>query len=353
MRLFTGVSLVLAAGTVFGQSYQRQATISGNGSLDQGQCVVEVQVDASAEVEIRGTNGVLRNLAGAAPQWRQFECSGPMPLNPNNFRYTATGGRGQQQLVRDPSSTGVAIVRITDNSGGAGIYTFSFEWQGYAGNPGPYSSNGPAGSAGNPSIFDGVTNNNSRDRIGSTGTTLSSSEAVETCQQEIMRQAMQRFNTNNIYFRRTTIDNNRGAQNQVRGTIDLNANNNTSQRYRFNCTVNLNNGRIRSAQIDNAPAGQNTRDYGYKGGNYEAMGPTNANRVIQACETAVDRRLSEQGLQRVGFGSVDIDDRTGANRVFGSATVNGRNQSTQTVDFACGVNLQSGTASSVDVIPRR
>ncbi|MEI9814863.1 MAG: hypothetical protein WDO18_20470 [Acidobacteriota bacterium] len=278
-----------------------------------------------------------------------------MPLNPTNFKYAGTGGRGQQQLARDPTSTGVAIIHIEDKSGGADTYSFRLEWQGYAGNPGPF---GPAqtGSGGNPSIFDnGDNSNGSGNGNGSRRerATMSSAEAVEACQQEIMRVALQRFNTNKVYFRRTAVENNRGGQDQVRGTIDVSGNNNASARYKFSCGVNLNNGRIRAAQIDASPAGQNARDYGYKGGNYDAMGASNANRVIQACETAADRRLTEQGMQRVGFGSVDIDDRTGNNRVFGTATVNDRNQRQQTVDFSCNVNLQNGTVTSVDAVARR
>ncbi len=346
MRLLIATYAVLAAGLTFAQSYQRQATL-GTGTLDQGQCVIEVQVDATAEVEIRGTAGVLTNIAGQPPQWRRFECSGPMPVNPTNFKFSATGGRGQQQLVRDPSTTGVAIVRIEDKNGGAANYQFTFEWQGYSGNPAPLGFP-QSGSAGNPSIFD----NSAAGASNGKGKAMSSAEAVESCQQQIVTLATQRFNTTNVFFRRTSVDNNKRGQDQIRGTIDVNANN-QAQRYRFNCAVNLNNGRIRSAQIDNAPVGQNTRDFGYDGGNYNAMGVTNANRAIQSCEAAADRRFAEQGLQRVGYGTVDIDDRTGVNRVFGTATVTDRNQRQQTVDFSCPVNLQNGTATSVDTIPRR
>jgi hypothetical protein len=339
---------------MFGQSYQRQATITGNGSFEQGQCVIEVQVDASAEVQVRGTAGVLTNAGGQAPQWLRFECTGPMPLNPTNFKYSALAGRGEQQLTRDPTSTGVAIVRMVDKSGGSASYAFRLEWQGFTGNPEPFGTSQNSG--GNPTIFDGPANtnaSNNKSKGKGKANAMSNAEAVETCQQEIMRLATQRFNTNNIYFRRTATDNRNSGQNQVRGTLDVNANNNSAQRYRFSCNVNLNNGRVRSAQIDNSPANQNTRDYGYKGGNYDAMGVTNANRVIQACEAAFDRRLSEQGLQHTGFGSVDVDERAGSTRVLGTATVTDRNQRQQTVDFACNANLQNGTVSSVDMIPRR
>lgn len=328
-----GVAFLIAGNCLFGQSYQRQATITGGGSFDRGQCIVEVQVDSTAEVQIRGTAGVLTNVAGASPQWRRFECTGAMPVNPTSFQYKATGGRGQQQLVRDPSDSGVAIVRIEDKSGGSAAYAFTLTWEGYAGNP----SSG--------SIFDPSYNPDTAAK-GRGKNSMSSAEAVESCQQQIMSQATQRFGTNNIYFRRTALQNNKGGQDQVRGTIDVNANNQSS-RYRFNCSVNLNNGRVRSAQIDNAPAGQNVRDYGYNNN------VANSNRAIQACESAVDRRFSEQGWQRVGFGTVDIDDRSGSNRVYGVATVTDSSRRQQTVDFSCRVNFSTGNVDGVDAIPRR
>ena len=68
MRIQAALGFLLMVGPVLGQSYQRQATIVGGGSFDQGKCVIEVQVDAMAEVQLRGTAGILRNLAGQAPR---------------------------------------------------------------------------------------------------------------------------------------------------------------------------------------------------------------------------------------------------------------------------------------------
>ncbi|MEI9814862.1 MAG: hypothetical protein WDO18_20465 [Acidobacteriota bacterium] len=70
---------------VFAQSYQRQATVTGSGSFDQGQCIVEVRVDAAAEVQIRGTAGVLTNTGGQSPQWLRFECTGTDAIESDEF----------------------------------------------------------------------------------------------------------------------------------------------------------------------------------------------------------------------------------------------------------------------------
>ena len=79
--------------------------------------IVEIQVDGAAEAQIRGSSGVLINQSGQPAVWRRFECTSAMPANPANFRYIATGGRGQQALQRDPGNTGVAIIRVNDPAG--------------------------------------------------------------------------------------------------------------------------------------------------------------------------------------------------------------------------------------------
>src|SRR5262245_42304751 len=94
---------VLAVGVGFAnaQTNSRKAVFTGGGNPNGGKCTLEVVVDGSAQVEIRGDNATLRNTAGQTPQWRRFECSGPMPANPANFRFAGVDGRGRQTLSRD------------------------------------------------------------------------------------------------------------------------------------------------------------------------------------------------------------------------------------------------------------
>ncbi len=94
----------------------------------QGKCTIEVVVDGTAEVEIRGDRAQLRNTGGRAPQWRRFECSGPLPSNPADFRFRGIDGRGRQDLIRDPRNGGVAVVRIEDRDNGSEGYTFDIMW---------------------------------------------------------------------------------------------------------------------------------------------------------------------------------------------------------------------------------
>jgi len=122
------VALVAISGNMDAQTQRRKMTLVAGGSLDRGKCTIEVVVDGAAEVEIRGDTANLRNLSGAPPRWRRFECSGALPGNPGDFRFAGVDGRGHQQLVRDPRYGGSAIVRIDDSGGGSEGYTFDIMW---------------------------------------------------------------------------------------------------------------------------------------------------------------------------------------------------------------------------------
>ena len=117
----------------------RRATIVGGQSGGRGKCTIEVIVDDTAEVEVRGDTAVLRTLTGRPSQWRRFECSAPMPATFADFRFAGVDGRGRQTLVRDPRNAGgTAVVRIEDPKGGAEGYTFDLIWHfggGYQGPP--------------------------------------------------------------------------------------------------------------------------------------------------------------------------------------------------------------------------
>jgi hypothetical protein len=151
VRIFA-VSATLSV-AVFAQT-QRQATMVGGGGPDHGKCTIEVVVDNTAQVEIRGTSATLRTLAGQPAQWRRFECTGAMPANPANFRFSGVDGRGRQELVREPRNGGVAVVQIEDKDGGAEGYTFDINWDARGPEAGGYPNAGPAPGGGQPNYQD-------------------------------------------------------------------------------------------------------------------------------------------------------------------------------------------------------
>src|SRR6516164_915218 len=173
------IGLVAIAISANGQTLQRRASMTGGGAPDRGKCTIEVVVDGAAEVEIRGDNAVLRNLAGQPPQWRRFECSAPMPPDPPNFRFQGVDGRGRQQLVRDPRGGGPAVVRIEDPDNGSEGYTFDITWGG--------------GSSGRPSEPPPYLPQGG-------GRRFTVDQAIAVCRDAVREQAMERFRTSDIRF---------------------------------------------------------------------------------------------------------------------------------------------------------
>ena len=57
------------------EAQQRRATLTANTDDNVGKCTIEVVVDGSAEIEIRGDSALMRNRSGQRPQWRRFECT--------------------------------------------------------------------------------------------------------------------------------------------------------------------------------------------------------------------------------------------------------------------------------------
>jgi hypothetical protein len=321
------------ATAMFAQNSQRQATIVGGGGPDRGKCTLEVVVDDVAQVEIRGTTATLRTLSGQPAQWRRFECTGAMPVNPANFRFAGVDGRGRQELTRDPRNGGVAVVQIEDKDGGAEGYTFDITWDArgpntggnpnagpvpggnppnyqdrdqrgpgnppaYGGNPPNYPPNyqdrEPRGQ-GTPPAYGGNPQNyppnyqdreprgpgtppaygdNDRNRNRSDeqyrpnyrdsdyyrryGHAFGVDEAVRVCQQAVVTQAARRFRTNDIHFHRTAIDDNPGREDWVTGTLDIHRGP-REERFGFSCSVNFDNGRVRSAELDPRPLPDDSR----------------------------------------------------------------------------------------------
>jgi hypothetical protein len=246
-RLLAVFATVLAVASQAGaQQFERRATMVGGGG-DRGKCTIEVVVDGIAEIEIRGDQGVIRNIAGRPAEWRRFQCNAPLPRNPAEFRFAGIDGRGKQQLVRDPRSDGVAVVRIEDPQSGAEGYTFDLMWVGV--NPGPGAYPAPS--------FD-RDRDRDRDRRPNRFTV---EQAVGVCQDSVRRQAGDRYRDRRVEFLNTRIDDKPGRNDWVLGMIDVfRGRDEWEGRYRFSCSVNFDNGVVRSVEIEPRRYDRNWRD---------------------------------------------------------------------------------------------
>jgi len=295
-----------------------------------------VVVDGAAEVEIRGDNASLRNLKGLAPQWRRFECTGAMPVNPGGFRFRGIDGRGSQQLMQPPQNGGPAVVRIEDPDNGSEGYTFEVTW----GGPPEVMRGGPP--LGGPPLggppLGGPPPPPDRDRGGNR---FGVDDAVRVCQDNVRDQAARRFNAPDIIFRRTRMDDQPGRNDWVTGFFESRSRSGRPRTFQFSCSVNFDNGQVRSANIQPAASG------------VAIFGDQATGRAIQACEGSVEQRLIHDGFRRVDFASASPDDRPGRNDfVTGTASALERDRPVW-FDFTCGVSLRDGDVRSVDVNPRR
>jgi hypothetical protein len=238
---------MLIGGPLAAQDFQRRAVVRGGGSFDSGQCVVEVVVDGAAEVEIRGETGHLRNLSGQPPHWRRFECTGVMPPNPVNFRFRGVDGRGRQDLIRDPRGGGPVVVRIEDRDGGDEAYTFEVSWGGAGSGPIVPDGQGWFERDRRDDRYDRDGRFGDRDRV---DRRFTAEQAVEVCRAAVLDEAFRRFRTRRVEFRRIGLDNNPGRNDWVVGILNVRRGWGRSDNYRFSCSVNFNNGRVRSAQIE-------------------------------------------------------------------------------------------------------
>jgi hypothetical protein len=200
-----------------------------------------------------------------------------MPANPANFRFAGVDGRGHQELIRDPRNGGVATVQIEDKDGGAEGYTFDIFWggnmanEGYNPNAYPNRDQRPV----NPPVY--TDRNRYDDRYPNRaeeyrpnyrdseyyrryGHGFGTDQAIRVCEQSILTQAARRFRTrpNEIHFRRSTIDDNPGRNDFVIGSIDVHRGG-REQRFNFSCSVNFDNGNVRTAEIDPRPISDDPR----------------------------------------------------------------------------------------------
>jgi hypothetical protein len=309
--------LILAITASANAQSTRRATFLGGGSADRGKCTIEVVVDGAAEVSVRGDEATLRNLSGQPAQWRRFQCTGPMPRNPADFRFAGVDGRGRQELMRDPrQGGGTAVVRIEDPQGGSEGYTFDLFWGGgdggYSGGGG-YVGGGPIG----------------RPRWGR-------DEAVRGCQDAVRQQAAQQYGGRRIEFLEGQIDDQPGRNDWVVGRINV-FGGGRPEEMRYSCSVDFQSGRVRSASVEPMDGGYR-RDSG-----------AGSDRAIGTCQRAAEDRMRRDGYNRVEFTSTRIDDQPGRNDwVIGTARAY-RGPNFESFAFSCRVDLRDGDVRSVDV----
>ncbi len=310
---------------------QRRATLTANGDNGRAKCTIEVVVDGSADIEISGDSGVIRNQSGRPPQWRRFECTARMPANPVGFHFSGVDGRGRQQLVRDPQNGGVAVVRIDDKDGGAEAYTFDLTWAG------GQSGNYPASV--NDRFPGRLGNNRTGDQQGYGTRRFGTEESARACQQAVREQASSRFGGAELAFRTTAQDDHPGRRDWVVGTFEV-RNRGRGETYRFSCSVDFDAGRIRSVDIESRQSGRDS----YGPGDRTAL-----SQQVQSCERALSDRVRRDGYTTIDIEPIRADTRRErSDLIVGTLRANRRDGS-DSFNFSCSLNPDGITVRSIDL----
>ncbi len=317
-RMWMTIAVTAVAMPLGAQNQPRRAIVTGGGNPGAGRCEVEVVVDGAAEVEIRGDNAVLRNVWGQPPQWRRFQCTSVMPVNPENFRFRGVDGRGRQDLVQDPRNGRPVMVRIEDRDGGSEGYTFELSWNNGGG--GPPVEPGPI-----------------------PGGRFTASQAIRVCQDAARDEARRRFQAGDVDFEHINIDDNPGRRDWVVGVLEARPRFGPGRRARFSCSVDFSTGRVRSVQLEPVEGGR---------GDDRGRGPDRSALAFDNCRRAVADRLRDRGFVEPDFGRISVDDHPGRRDwIIGDVRARERGRR-QEFSFSCSVNLDTGAIRSADVVRR-
>lgn len=318
------------------QPNQLRASISGNGGSPEGNCLIEVAVSGTADLEIRGDNGILRTASGARSEWGRFECSARMPDYPVDLRVRSVAGRGNVQLVQSRNA-GAVVVRI-DGPPGMERHTLELAWTVER----PYDNNNPGNSA------SGIGSNSNRRRdVANEAERLrpafSTDEAIRVCEQGVREQARPRLGPGDLEFRGVRIDNTQ-LEDSILGEFAFFSANRSEVIYRFACSVDFARARVGSVQIDQAA-----------GDAYATPGrrvPASVAPALLNCQDAIQARLQRSGYVDMSFVSIDLDQRPGRKDwVVGSAQAQRGNRPVR-LDFSCRMNLGTGNVRTVNITRR-
>jgi len=307
------VTVVAVAASLNGQTIRRQASIVAGGNRDRGHCSVEVVVDGSAEISLRGDDATVNNLQGQAPQLRRFECTGPIPADPRDFQFNGTEGRGRQELLSPARDGQPAVIRIEDPESGADRYAFEITWR------------------------NGGGERRDTDRFDNAPVRFDPNRMVDSCEDAVRRRASDSIGTRDLNFRDAHPD--QDHRDQVVGRMEARREGRPDEMFRFTCSVSLESGEIRNVEFFPMEA-----DRGEPGGTSAA---------VQNCRLAVQQRARQNGYARVEVGEVRPDDRPGRQgflvgdlRTFGD-------DGPHSMRFACSVGMRDGDVRSVDIFPAR
>jgi hypothetical protein len=227
--------------------------------LGKGQCDIRLRVDGEVEVSVQLDRVHVRTVSGRDAVDAGSECNEPLPARLlNGFNFEKMDGRGEMQLLSPPErqSGFRAVVRIRDSEGGDGRYHFRLSWQLDGGGPGRPGVGGPGAGYGD-GRGDGYGRDRDRDYNDRPGYgrpdrnrpgRMEIGEAVRICTEAVRDRIDRDYRYRNAEIRNARLDNRAGRNDSIIGDAIGRRGNNVEE-FIFNCSVNFDNGNVRSVDV--------------------------------------------------------------------------------------------------------
>ncbi len=246
------VAIFPAAGQSTLQQREMRATLGGAPANGPGKCTLEVLVDQRAEVEIQEDSALLRRLAGERPQWKRYDCTSLMPLQPTGFKLMKINGRGRVKLTLDPTHGGPAVIEIDDNLPGVGDYIFEISWTAPKADK-PLTGYAPdlnkeleADRKKPPEVVEPKP----KTEQGFVRPFISE-EAVRACEDASIDRAVERFHAQVVAIRKSAVDTTPGREEWVVGNLETRRGKQWDV-YHFSCSVDFRERKMRSVDLEAA-----------------------------------------------------------------------------------------------------
>ncbi len=346
----SGLAMLLLAGAALTLHAQapdqiRRAEIPVSSS---GRCTIEVRVDITAEVDVYGDSGRLRTIAGQPASWSRFTCTAPMPASMKEFRLGGVDGRGSVKLVQDPrTNNSIAVVRIEDPRGGAGVYSFDLEWSGASGKAaaGVFESGARSPTAAWPPADTQADSTRGVFYSGDPAPQRVSTEsAIDLCRTELRARAESDYGLRSVEIVSVAADSGPARRDWITGTLTERY---TRRTYRFACQVDYSAGQVRGIEITGAD-GRALQPLVKSGAAAQTtLGGYDQTQALRACQDAVVARAARDGYQNASFTST-VPDATRADRISGAFTAS-RGPVVDSFAFTCLMERGAARVLSVEV----
>jgi hypothetical protein len=200
-------------------------------SPGRGECVIRLVVDGEVQVNVRGDDVYVRTISGREARDNGSVCTAPMPRNGGAISFEKREGRGEVQLLSQPSDRDDAVVvRINDPKAGDAPYSFRIAWQENGGYRPGGGWTGGIGSGYRPVPAE------------------VEDHAIDACQDAASAKIADQYRYRNLRFRDTRLGDRSGddgvVSGEATGTRGL-----SSAAFRFSCRVDLDDGDVRSVDV--------------------------------------------------------------------------------------------------------